>query len=151
MVVGRAAVRVGPAQEPERLFIWAPISAELVLVSPNLSPHNLISTCRLFWKLTCYHRVFSLSLYMGLLEQLEIWAMFDFLLANLLPMKVKVRHEQDVGQEIHSFFPQTERLLGRTTSAHGRCSMYCLYPYMCKIVIIVICSLQFFPACTMFA
>ena len=27
VVVGRAAVRVGPAQEPERLFIWAPISA----------------------------------------------------------------------------------------------------------------------------
>jgi len=41
---------------------------------------------------------------MGLLEQLEIWAMFDFLLANLLPMKVGVPHEQDVGHEIRSFF-----------------------------------------------
>ena len=33
VVVGRAAVRVGPAQVPERLFIWAPISAPVPFAS----------------------------------------------------------------------------------------------------------------------
>jgi len=77
--------------------------------------------------------------------------MFDFLLANLLPMKVGVPHEQDVGHEIRSFFRKQlsgcwEGLPQRMEGA--RC-IACIHTCV-NLLFIVICSLQFFDACTMF-